>query len=93
MIFKLVLVSTINSESPFFLKIKWMHEVPIYMCMQDWEERERRKEIMPKKLSCRLNVMQTLNAMKIPPTLELDSVLTVQTFPKCERKYPKMDEM
>ena len=88
MIFKLVLVSTINHESYFFLTIEWMHEVPIYMCMQDWEERESKK----KKL-CRLNAMQTLNAMKTPPTLELDSVLTVQTFPKCERKYPKMDEM
>ena len=61
--------------------------------MQDWEERESKKKKCLKKLSCRLNAMQTLNAMKTPPTLELDSVLTVQTFPKCERKYPKMDEM
>ena len=76
------------------MKIEWMHEVPIYMCMQDWGRERNYKKIMPKKkLSCRLNAMQTLNAMKTPPTLELDSVLTVQTFPKCERKYPKMDEM
>ena len=59
-----------------------------------WKREKGKKICLKIIMHTKCNADSKCNEDSTPaPTLELDSVLTVQTFPKCERKYPKMDEM